>query len=59
MARRATNGVRSSTTFAVATDGPRSGRIPLDTTTLERCILCRNYMLGCPLSIRNRGSLDA
>ena len=58
MARRATNGVRSSTTFVVATDGPRSGRIPLDTTTLERCILWRNVQIRCPLSIPNRGSLD-
>jgi hypothetical protein len=50
MARRATNGVRSSTAFAIATDGPRSGRIPLDTTTLERCILGRNTQIRCPLS---------
>lgn len=50
MARRATNGVRSSTTFAIATDGPRSGRIPLDTTTLERCILWQNAQIRCPLS---------
>jgi hypothetical protein len=50
MARQATDGVRSSTTFAVAADGPRSGRIPLDTTTLERCILWRNVRIRCPLS---------
>jgi len=50
MARRATSGVRSSTTFAVATDGPRGGRIPLDTTTLERCILWQNAPIRYPLS---------